>query len=370
MIFFIVQRYHEYTVANFLESWARQLMNRVAILTWEDCARLGRLHRGTYILSDYERLSQPQWDLAHHLSRSLLGAGCRVLNRPERVADRLSLLNKLHATGQNDFRAFRADEDLSKVRFPCFVRQVSTHMGKMSGLIQSHDELNAEIARCKAAGEDDLIVIEYVDTTSPPGAADGGGIYRKFGVTRCVNHYIPRHIYFSKKWLQSASDLVDEWTIAEESNFVDQNPHGEQLKSVFEAGGIDYGRIDYGVLPDGRAQVWEINTNPMLLAEPLRFDPRRLPAQARAAKRTMDAIQEQDDGMAFEPGRRENWIRMDLPATLRAQLGVGRGEDALRFLGRALKRLGRTPGVREFVRICQRAQTLANDQPQRPNRAA
>ena len=44
------------------------------------------------------------------------------------------------------------------------------------------------------------------------------------------------------------------------------NPHRELLEHIFRDAGIDYGRIDYGLL-DGRIQVWEINTNPWIASD-------------------------------------------------------------------------------------------------------
>jgi hypothetical protein len=40
--------------------------------------------------------------------------------------------------------------------------------------------------------------------------------------------------------------------------------HREKIAEVFRIAGIDYRRIDHGV-KDGRIQVWEINTNPMVM---------------------------------------------------------------------------------------------------------
>src|SRR5262249_42167607 len=40
-------------------------------------------------------------------------------------------------------------------------------------------------------------------------------------------------------------------------------PHRQALGEIFQAAGIEYGRIDYSVL-DGRIVTWEINTNPTI----------------------------------------------------------------------------------------------------------
>ena len=46
-----------------------------------------------------------------------------------------------------------------------------------------------------------------------------------------------------------------------EEQYAQNNLYADQVMEVFEAGGIEYGRLDYTVL-DGRVIAWEINTNP------------------------------------------------------------------------------------------------------------
>jgi len=73
-------------------------------------------------------------------------------------------------------------------------------------------------------------------------------------------------MFFSKKWMQKMSgDRISNESIDEEQRaYQKDNPHEEQLMSVFKAAGIEYGRIDYGVC-NGRVQIWEINTNPWIV---------------------------------------------------------------------------------------------------------
>jgi hypothetical protein len=76
---------------------------------------------------------------------------------------------------------------------------------------------------------------------------------------------------------------------------------------------LEYGRIDYSLL-GGKPQVWEINTNPIVMQEPGRYDPRHLPAQEWFAPRicrAFDAV----DGPAGPPAR------IALPMVARVQVG-------------------------------------------------
>ena len=54
---------------------------------------------------------------------------------------------------------------------------------------------------------------------------------------------------------------------------------------------------DYGLV-DGRIQVFEINTNPVLVPPPWRLDPRRWPSQARSAALLVDAFRALDPAPA------------------------------------------------------------------------
>lgn len=370
MIFFVVQQYHEYTIGNFLEAWARPLAERVGILNWADLAQSGRLHRGTYVLCDFERLSRPQWDLARLVGTTLTAANCRVLNHPDRVLDRAALLRRLHAEGINQFQAYRVGvDDPSAVRFPCFVRRTSAHMGNVSPLLHDRPALRSEIARQQACGHDDLLIIEFLDTVSRDPSDHGGGLYRKYGLLRVGDAMTARHQYTAQKWVVGSADVVEDWAVQEEARYIADNPHADPLGRVFDLAGIDYGRVDYAML-EGRPQVWEINTNPMLLASPHRIAPARLPAQARGAEATARAIAAVDDGVEFDPSRSANWIPLELPASLRQKLGGHRADAALRAFGKLMGQIGRAPGVRQVLQVCQRAQRLANDDFGRFKRAA
>ena len=46
--------------------------------------------------------------------------------------------------------------------------------------------------------------------------------------------------------------------------YMETNPHERALREIFQLARIDYGKIDYAILGD-RLQIWEINTNPVVL---------------------------------------------------------------------------------------------------------
>src|SRR2546430_577175 len=104
---------------------------------------------------------------------------------------------------------------------------------------------------------DELLVTEFCDT------ADGAGIYRKFSAFIVGDRVVPRHVFFSRRWMLKVPDLVTDALVAEERTYVETNPHEHELRAIFDLAGLEWGRIDYGVR-DGALQIWEINTNPQL----------------------------------------------------------------------------------------------------------
>lgn len=52
----------------------------------------------------------------------------------------------------------------------------------------------------------------------------------------------------------------------EEKECLESNSFSDQMMHIFNHANIQYGRIDVG-LKDGQIQVWEINTNPVLIGK-------------------------------------------------------------------------------------------------------
>src|SRR5690606_9516313 len=57
--------------------------------------------------------------------------------------------------------------------------------------------------------------------------------------------------------------VADQALYDDEYDIVASNRYGEAIRPAFEAAGIEYGRADFALV-DGRPQVYEINSNPML----------------------------------------------------------------------------------------------------------
>lgn len=300
MIYYLVTYNHRYTVQRYLSAWGGSGARQIQIVDYESLPGRSVLPIGTYIFSDFERLTSSELGMARDVARQLKAArrGVRILNDPDRVLLRYDLLNALHADGVNQFNAYRLD-DADQATFPVFLRHEDTHAGSLTPPLASARELRTEADRLVASGTDSarLLVVEFCDT------ADPDGFYRKYGAFLIGDRVIPRHELIGSNWIMKQdSALADERFLQEERAYLDTNPHASWIREVFAIAGIDYGRIDYGML-DGRPQAWEINTNPSLLRSRSGYHPRQLPQQERFARQLPPAFAAIDhpDGDGDEP---------------------------------------------------------------------
>jgi hypothetical protein len=246
----------------YVDSWGPAPNSRMRYLLYNDLRYMRQLERATYIFTDHERLSPPQWQLARQLWKTLSNAGppMRLVNDPWKVLGRFDFLDRLFAEGINRFRAVRANEPvelLRSLRYPVFAREEKAHKGTLTPLLHRPDHLLRALRRLSLEGyyRKDLLVVEYCST------ADSSGVFRKYSAVRIAGQIIPRHVLFSRSWNLKTPDLDDRCFQAEHDEYLATNPHQGQIERVFDLGGFDYGRIDYSLL-DGELQVWEINSNP------------------------------------------------------------------------------------------------------------
>jgi len=312
MIHFLTTARHSYTVGEYLKSWAGRAHPLVKMLAYETLPSI--LPRGTYIFSDLERLSAAQAALAEEAWNQLAAAGdgIRLLNHPVKAATRRTLLQRLHDDGTNTFRAYVATDAAARPRFPVFVRQAAEHEGSFTGLLRDRDEVDQAVVRLLLSGvaADDILIVEFCDTAQD-------GVYRKYSAFRVGDRIVPRHLMFSRKWIIKIPDLIDPAKVEEERDYLERNPHERELRRVFDVAQIDYGRIDYGVL-DGRIQVWEINSNPVVMISRERYGRQRMPAQEAFAEQIRQAFAAIDSTGAAQP-----MVTLDLAPRARAILGRG-----------------------------------------------
>jgi len=227
--------------------------------------------------------------MARDLANALLARpkDYTVFNQPGNYSGRFNLLKKLHAAGINRFNAIRLDDDFAVLRYPVFIRNEIDHKGPITELLNSRAELDAAVTKVRATrvNPHQLIVVEYCHC----GGADG--FFRKYSAVNVAGKLIPRHVLRSDAWSTKTADVVSEDSLAEEKDFVENFPHREQVMDAFRLAGVEYGRIDYG-LHEGRVQVWEINTNPVVVPKREKIDARRMPTQTESARQIAEAFRE------------------------------------------------------------------------------
>ncbi len=288
MITYFVTAAHRYTIDLYLESWGFDLRQMIQVRVYSDLAGVQSLPGGTYIFSDLERLTPAMTVLVADLWRQLEAAGpnVKLVNHPERALRREGLLKALHAAGKNDFRIYRVTDDLTNIRFPVFIRCANDHDGARTGLLNTHEAVEANLRAALCYGQDprELLIVEYLN------AADAEGIHHKYSAFRVGDRIVPRHLLFSRKWMLKYPDLHDGDKIPREMKYLETNPHQQALLEIYETAGIEYGRCDYSVI-DGRIQVWEINTNPILLRPHAEYEPDQMPKQDYFAKQIRPAFE-------------------------------------------------------------------------------
>lgn len=258
MIYFLAPA-DERLFRNYLDVRGSSIANRFQIVAYEKLPT--RFRGGTYVFSALEQLGPAMERLVESLYAQLSTCeGVRVLNRPGRTMRRYELLTELARLGRNPHRAVRASEDFSALRYPVFIRGERTHDGALSPILHDARDVESWIGRLVLIGRplDELLVIEFCDT------ADAKGVYRKYAAFIIGDRIVPRSLDYGHDWMlkRSGTEYTRE-TLAEEREFVETNPHEQQLREIFSIAGVDYGRIDYSI-QDGRLVTWEINLHPTI----------------------------------------------------------------------------------------------------------
>jgi len=263
MIYFLTTRQNKFPIRRYLDGHGAALAQRITPVLYERLLAETEFPRGAYIFADLELLTDRQRHEAARIWQELAARGYPLLNHPAQSLRRYDLLRMLHSRGDNRFNVYRVADCEPPRQFPVFVRGENDHRGSRTPLLQTPEELAAAIRRLtwtrwigKKLG--DTIITEFCDT------ADETGVYRKFSAFIVGGQILPRHVFFSDHWMVKSWKLADTRFLLEEEAYIESNPHERQLQQIFATANIDYGRIDYALL-DGQIQVWEINTNPMIV---------------------------------------------------------------------------------------------------------
>ena len=261
MIHIVLREDFRNTVQGFLRHSTKGF-DCVRILSYERMFARGRAPMGHYIFTDFDRLDPAAIEVLARLSDDLRARApqVRLLNDPRKVLERVPLLARLRREGLNRFDVTRLDAGERPDAFPVFVRSEDGCGGPETGLLRNLPELETALEELHRAGRGlkRRIAVGFC------AQRDSRGLYRKFGAMNIGGRIIPQHMHCSEHWdVKWASNFHDAGTAREEIEYIRTNPHRDALARIFRIAGIDYGRIDYGLV-DGTVQTYEINTNPRL----------------------------------------------------------------------------------------------------------
>jgi hypothetical protein len=275
MVIFFVTKPHDYTLREVL---AATSPGSIAVVYYGDAFATRRVPDATYIFSDLDRLNPRGIARAADLYRELTRAGYRALNDPTRFVDRLSLLRRLYAAGINQFTAYPAVPTPSPERWPVFLRLDAGHRSPLTGLLADPAELAHETAAALNAGvsPEQLIAVEF---SAEPLAC---GVWRKLSVYRVGDRLFADSCVHERNWMAKIGPegIAPADVYADELRLMRENPHGQAMLRVFELAGVEYGRVDFGLV-SGLPSVYEVNTNPHVeflpdTSSPFRNETRRL----------------------------------------------------------------------------------------------
>jgi hypothetical protein len=306
LILVITTREHRYTH----QTLYRQSGLDLDVISYDTILkRKGRPYSATHIFTDFDRL--PPWRVqqAALLYRKLERAGVKVLNDPARALGRFGLLRALYRNGTNAFDAYRVDGLEAVARWPVFLRLEGEHAEPLSGLLHDEAELEEAIERAvdQGAPRGALLIIEYAAEPVRP------GLFRRLSVFKVDETLLGHTCAHDDKWLVKYGQpgIAPPELYDEEYSFVANNPFGAAVEPAFRLAGIDYGRMDFGLV-GGRLHIYEINTNPHV-----ELKPEPSPAPMRNRSNALFAVNYLKAMAEIDTERRPSW-KVKLSALVRS----------------------------------------------------
>jgi hypothetical protein len=262
VIHFVTPRSGAFGIRDFVDLHAPDLANALTVHHYEELPGCRSVPSGTWIFAALDQLTAGGMALVQELAGQLQQpqSESRVLNDPSRVLLRYGLLERLHAEGLNVHRAARAGSRLGDLRYPVFVREEFQHNGAISPLLKDAVDLRNALGVAARRGYqlDELLVVEFVDTQ------DAVGRYQRYAAFVIDGTIVAKELMSGTEWmLKSPASAPEAADLLAEREWVIGNPHEQELRVIFDVAGVDYGRIDFGLI-DGRIETWEINLNPTI----------------------------------------------------------------------------------------------------------
>jgi len=263
LLYYFVSDLTAITINRLLDYAGDRLSDVITVLPVSRAETLETLEPANILFTDIERLGL----LAHHTATiwnkyKIRAPEANNFNHPTLSMSRFELLRNLYKSDINKFNIYHPWEMTHTIRLPVFIRRKNDHFGPRSPLIYNFEMLNRYLHESmKIYPRDEIMIVEYIDT------ADEQGIFRKYAAILAGDTFIPTHLHFSNDWAVKNAALKEDALTMEELDFVSiPCIHEQEIRDIFRMADIDYGRIDYSTY-DGKIQVWEINSNPMIVGE-------------------------------------------------------------------------------------------------------
>jgi hypothetical protein len=277
---------HAYTVKTMPAALAARGVEFV-VMPYENLFRLPRIGGGAWIFTDFDRLSPTELECAGIIYHNLARAGLPVLNDPRLFRPRHALLAHLERAGMNRISVWWPATGEMPDRFPVLLRSIAGHRGPIGDLC--HDPQTA------ATAVDDAIKAGYVlaDLVFLSFAAepDATGLWQKHAAFRVGDRIVRANTVNDTTWMAkhgaqgAATAKYYERELAEMTDY----PHSDYVRRVFDAAGMTYGRVDFGIV-GGQPEVYEINSNPNIPEPKPHPDPSRARTLALLEERMADAL--------------------------------------------------------------------------------
>lgn len=320
MITFWVDEAGAFGIANYLAERGRALRDLFIVRPYEWVEGSLEVTCGPQVFAALDQLTAPEREGVSALRNQLTGLLPEhvLLNDPSRCLLRPAFLTALADQGVNTFRAYPAHEANRLSRFPVFLREAHAHGGSLTSLLGSPAELRRALLALRFRGYRlaDLLIVEFCDTS------DRHGIFRKYSAFRVGQSIVPAHLMAGREWMMKSGTAERTLELArEELAYIERNPHEHWVREVFTLAGIEYGRLDYGVLGD-RPQAWEINLNPTLGRRPGHPGKSMEPAIAElwGGARELAHARLREAFIALDYSSRSSAIALRLEPALRARI--------------------------------------------------
>ena len=263
MIYFVLARSNSITIKNYLNFRGEPLRGKVDIIYYDNLNVLENLKCSMLIFSDFDRLNKKQLHEVIQIYKEIEEKypSLVLLNNPSKVLLRYDFLRQLFKLGINPYNVYRVTENFEMVKYPVFLREENNHTGALSGLIFSEKELRKNVLALAFQGypKKSLLIVEYVNV------ATSEGIFKKYSALKVKDEVFPRQVDYNLHWMVKTSVQFNKYPkqafLAEFESYMEKHPHKKWLTDIFDISGIEYGRIDYGMLND-KPVIWEINLNP------------------------------------------------------------------------------------------------------------